>query len=108
MRCVFACCWHFLSLITLVCSVCVFVCIGLCVFVCVSVSVAVAVACAPAAGHTGDVATSILIPAVVDLCRGKKSSFTGRDVFVVAAGGIADGRGPWLLPGGVCVCVISV
>lgn len=44
-------------------------------------------------GHTGDVATSILIPAVVDLCRGKKSSFTGRDIFVVAAGGISDGRG---------------
>mmetsp|Transcript_33808 Transcript_33808/g.49687 ORF Transcript_33808/g.49687 Transcript_33808/m.49687 type:complete len:357 (-) Transcript_33808:151-1221(-) len=44
-------------------------------------------------GHTGDVATSILIPAVVDLCRGKKSSFTGTDIFVVAAGGISDGRG---------------
>jgi NAD(P)H-dependent flavin oxidoreductase YrpB (nitropropane dioxygenase family) len=44
-------------------------------------------------GHTGDVATSILIPAVVDLCHGKKSSFTGRDIFVVAAGGISDGRG---------------
>ena len=49
-----------------------------------------------AIGHTGDVATSILIPAVVDLCRGKKSSFTGTDIFVVAAGGISDGRGMWL------------
>eukprot|EP00750_Incisomonas_marina_P032128 INCI8897.1.p1 GENE.INCI8897.1~~INCI8897.1.p1 ORF type:complete len:357 (-),score=55.90 INCI8897.1:300-1370(-) len=44
-------------------------------------------------GHTGDVATSILIPAVVDLCRGQQSAFTGRDIFVVAAGGISDGRG---------------
>ena len=26
-------------------------------------------------GHTGDVATSILIPAVVDLCKGQKSRF---------------------------------
>ncbi|PFH49109.1 hypothetical protein AMATHDRAFT_148403 [Amanita thiersii Skay4041] len=44
-------------------------------------------------GHTGDTAFSILIPAVVDMCRGKKSPFTGDDVIVVAAGGIADGRG---------------
>jgi len=44
-------------------------------------------------GHTGDVATSILIPKVVDLCRGKKSSLTGGPVHVVAAGGIFDGRG---------------
>jgi len=44
-------------------------------------------------GHTGDVATSILIPKVVDLCKGKKSSLTGEPVYVVAAGGIFDGRG---------------
>jgi len=44
-------------------------------------------------GHTGDVATSILIPSVVDLCRGKKSPLTGNQVSVVAAGGIFDGRG---------------
>jgi NAD(P)H-dependent flavin oxidoreductase YrpB (nitropropane dioxygenase family) len=44
-------------------------------------------------GHTGEVATSILIPAVVDLCKGKKSPLTGGPVHVVAAGGIYDGRG---------------
>jgi len=44
-------------------------------------------------GHTGDIATSILIPAVVDRCRGKKSPLTGQPVYVVAAGGIFDGRG---------------
>ena len=44
-------------------------------------------------GHTGDVATSILIPACVDLCRGKTSPLTGKPVYVVAAGGIFDSRG---------------
>jgi Nitronate monooxygenase len=44
-------------------------------------------------GHTGDTAFSILIPAVVDLCNGAKSPLTGEPVIVVAAGGIADGRG---------------
>jgi len=44
-------------------------------------------------GHTGDTPFSILIPAVVDLCKGKKSPLTGEDVIVVAAGGIGDGRG---------------
>lgn len=44
-------------------------------------------------GHTGDVATSILIPMVTDLCRGKLSPLTGKQVPVVAAGGIYDGRG---------------
>jgi len=44
-------------------------------------------------GHTGDVGTSILIPMVVDLCRGRTSPLTGRPVHVVAAGGIYDGRG---------------
>jgi len=44
-------------------------------------------------GHTGDVATSILIPMVVDLCRGRMSPLTGKQVPVVAAGGIYDGRG---------------
>jgi NAD(P)H-dependent flavin oxidoreductase YrpB (nitropropane dioxygenase family) len=44
-------------------------------------------------GHTGEVATSILIPMVVDLCRGKLSPLTGKQVSVVAAGGIFDGRG---------------
>ncbi|CAE7767725.1 unnamed protein product [Symbiodinium sp. CCMP2456] len=43
-------------------------------------------------GHTGDVATGILIPMVVDMCKGHKSPLTGKQVPVVAAGGIADGR----------------
>ncbi|CAA7267933.1 unnamed protein product [Cyclocybe aegerita] len=44
-------------------------------------------------GHTGDTPFSILIPAVVDLCKFTKSPLTGEPVVVVAAGGIADGRG---------------
>lgn len=44
-------------------------------------------------GHTGDTAFSILIPAVVDICKGHKSPLTGEDILVVAAGGISDGRG---------------
>jgi hypothetical protein len=44
-------------------------------------------------GHTGDTAFSILIPAVVNLCKNAKSPLTGEPVIVVAAGGIADGRG---------------
>merc|ERR1719487_789893 len=44
-------------------------------------------------GHTGEVATSILIPKVVDACRGRVSPLTGKPVLVVAAGGIFDGRG---------------
>jgi len=44
-------------------------------------------------GHTGDVAFSVLIPAVVDLCKGYTSPLTGEPVYVVAAGGIYDGRG---------------
>lgn len=43
-------------------------------------------------GHTGEVATSILIPLVVDMVRGKKSPLTGKQVPVLAAGGIFDGR----------------
>jgi len=44
-------------------------------------------------GHTGEVPTSLLIPKVVDLCRGQMSPLTGKPVGVVAAGGIYDGRG---------------
>ena len=44
-------------------------------------------------GHTGSIATSILIPKVVDTVRGRKSPLTGEQVQVVAAGGIFDGRG---------------
>ena len=44
-------------------------------------------------GHTGETPFSILIPAVVDLCKGHTSPLTGKPIVVVAAGGIADGRG---------------
>lgn len=44
-------------------------------------------------GHTGDIANSILIPAVVDVARRYKSPLTGQPAMVVAAGGIYDGRG---------------
>lgn len=43
-------------------------------------------------GHTGDIATSILIPAVVDVARQYKSPLTGEPAMVVAAGGIYNGR----------------
>jgi NAD(P)H-dependent flavin oxidoreductase YrpB (nitropropane dioxygenase family) len=43
-------------------------------------------------GHTGDVATTILIPAVVDAVKGHKSPLTGKPVQVVAAGGIHNGQ----------------
>lgn len=44
-------------------------------------------------GHTGDIASSILIPAVCDVARRYKSPLTGEPAMVVAAGGISDGRG---------------
>lgn len=44
-------------------------------------------------GHTGEISTSILVPAVVDLCRKHTSPLTGKPVQVVAAGGIYEGRG---------------
>jgi len=44
-------------------------------------------------GHTGNTPFSILVPAVVDLCKDSKSPLTGEPIIVVAAGGIADGRG---------------
>jgi NAD(P)H-dependent flavin oxidoreductase YrpB (nitropropane dioxygenase family) len=44
-------------------------------------------------GHTGDIASSILIPAVVDVARRYKSPLTGKPAMVVAAGGIYNGRG---------------
>ncbi|KAF7115646.1 hypothetical protein CNMCM5793_002886 [Aspergillus hiratsukae] len=43
-------------------------------------------------GHTGDVPTTILIPTVAQLCKGKKSPMTGQDVQVVAAGGLFNGN----------------
>jgi len=44
-------------------------------------------------GHTGDMPASILIPAVVDAVKGKKSPLTGGPVLVVGAGAVYDGRG---------------
>lgn len=43
-------------------------------------------------GHTGDIATSILIPSVVDVARQYTSPLTGKSAMVVAAGGIYNGR----------------
>jgi NAD(P)H-dependent flavin oxidoreductase YrpB (nitropropane dioxygenase family) len=43
-------------------------------------------------GHTGDIPTTVLIPAVVDLCKGHKSPMTGAPVQVIAAGGIHNGQ----------------
>ncbi|KAL2266977.1 hypothetical protein VTJ83DRAFT_4254 [Remersonia thermophila] len=43
-------------------------------------------------GHTGDIATTILIPAVVQAVKGHKSPLTGKPVQVVAAGGIHSGQ----------------
>ena len=43
-------------------------------------------------GHTGDVPTTILIPTVAELCRGRKSPLTGQPVQVVAAGGLFNGQ----------------
>lgn len=45
-------------------------------------------------GHTGDVANSVLIPAVVDVARNyRPPMLNGGPALVVAAGGISDGRG---------------
>lgn len=43
-------------------------------------------------GHTGDVPTTVLIPAVAEMVRGKKSPMTGDQVQVVAAGGLFNGQ----------------
>ncbi|KAK6365669.1 hypothetical protein LTS17_011055 [Exophiala oligosperma] len=45
-----------------------------------------------AGGHTGDIPFSVLIPAVAKLLKGKKSPMTGRDVLLVAAGGVSGGE----------------
>lgn len=44
-------------------------------------------------GHTGEITSSILIPAVVDVAKRYTSPLTGERALVVAAGGIHDGRG---------------
>lgn len=43
-------------------------------------------------GHTGDVPTTVLIPALVEAVKGHKSPLTGLPVQVVAAGGIHNGQ----------------
>lgn len=43
-------------------------------------------------GHTGDIPTTVLIPAVVELCRKATSPLTGKPVQVIAAGGIHNGQ----------------
>jgi NAD(P)H-dependent flavin oxidoreductase YrpB (nitropropane dioxygenase family) len=43
-------------------------------------------------GHTGDVPTTILIPTGAQMCKGKKSSLTGQEVQVIAAGGLFNGQ----------------
>ncbi|KAJ4389989.1 hypothetical protein N0V93_007462 [Gnomoniopsis smithogilvyi] len=43
-------------------------------------------------GHTGDVPTTVLIPACVDAVKGAKSPLTGGPVQVIAAGGIHNGN----------------
>lgn len=43
-------------------------------------------------GHTGDVPTTILIPTVAAMVKGKKSPMTGDQVQVVAAGGLFNGQ----------------
>ncbi|EHK22288.1 uncharacterized protein TRIVIDRAFT_169884 [Trichoderma virens Gv29-8] len=43
-------------------------------------------------GHTGDIPTTVLIPAVVEICNKHKSPLTGGPVQVIAAGGIHNGQ----------------
>ena len=43
-------------------------------------------------GHTGDVPTTVLIPTVAEMVKGKKSPMTGDPVQVVAAGGLFNGQ----------------
>lgn len=45
-----------------------------------------------AGGHTGVVPTTILVPAVAKLIQGHTSTFTGKPVQLVAAGGIYCGQ----------------
>lgn len=43
-------------------------------------------------GHTGDIPTTVLIPACVEICNKAKSPLTGGPVQVIAAGGIHNGQ----------------
>ncbi|KAI9875630.1 MAG: hypothetical protein M1823_007434, partial [Watsoniomyces obsoletus] len=44
-------------------------------------------------GHTGEIPTSVLIPACSDIVKKYKSPITGKPPLLIAAGGIGDGRG---------------
>eukprot|EP01084_Bolivina_argentea_P085123 153858_1 len=44
-------------------------------------------------GHTGEVATTCLLPKAIDMVKGCKSPLTGQPIYCVGAGGIYDGRG---------------
>ncbi|KAG8992446.1 hypothetical protein FRB94_013928 [Tulasnella sp. JGI-2019a] len=56
-------------------------------------------------GHTGDVPTSLLVPACVDAVKGHKSPLTGKPIYVLAAGGVYDGRG---LASALCYGAVGV
>ncbi|KAJ1561356.1 hypothetical protein HK405_004156 [Cladochytrium tenue] len=43
-------------------------------------------------GHTGEIATSVLVPKIFDMAKGRTSRLNGQPIYVVAAGGIFDGR----------------
>ena len=61
-----------------------------------ALDVGVDIICAQAGeggGHTGELSASILIPAVVDLVKGRISPLTGKPIYVIGAGAVFDGRG---------------
>jgi NAD(P)H-dependent flavin oxidoreductase YrpB (nitropropane dioxygenase family) len=43
-------------------------------------------------GHTGDIPSSVLVPACVDAVKGHKSPLTGKPIYVIGAGAVFDGR----------------
>jgi NAD(P)H-dependent flavin oxidoreductase YrpB (nitropropane dioxygenase family) len=43
-------------------------------------------------GHTGDIPTFLLLPAIADIIKGKKSSLTGGDILLIGAGGVYNGK----------------
>lgn len=45
-----------------------------------------------AGGHTGEIPTMVLIPAVYEAIKGIKSPYTGKQVELVAGGGLYNGR----------------
>lgn len=45
-----------------------------------------------AGGHTGEIPTMVLIPAVYEAIKGIKSPYTGKQVQLVAGGGLYNGR----------------